>query len=102
MNLETGVITLTTQFFQRRSLWEWVAFSHLYQCISEDKEADVWNGTGGEKAMLLRNLVGKRWIIPKIFDILNKQHDYTICFVAKPHGFCGSSLQDKIRAKEPK
>ena len=69
-------------------------------------EADVWNGTGSEKSKLLRNLVGKRWIsddsISKVFDILNKQHDDTICFVAKPHGFCCSSLQDKIRATKSK
>ena len=69
-------------------------------------EADVWNGAGSEKSKLLRNLVGKRWInddsISKVFDILNKQHDDTICFVAKPHGFCCSSLQDKIRATKSK
>ena len=45
--------------------------------------------------MLLRNLVGKRWIISKIVDILNKQHDYTICFVANLMGFVVHHLKTK-------
>lgn len=69
-------------------------------------EVDVWNGTGSEKAKLLRNLIGKRWInddsISKVFDILNIQHDDTICFVTKPHGLCGSSLPDKIKTTKSK
>ena len=40
--------------------------------------------------------------ISKVFDILNKQHDDTICFVAKLHWFCYSLLQDKIRATKSK
>ena len=48
--------------------------------------------------------MGKRWlsddIIDNTFDIINKKHDDTICFVCKPTRILYSSvgLKDKIRS----
>ena len=68
--------------------------------IKQFFEAQVWNKSNAR--LCGRNFVEKRWIsdsdMEVLFDIANKQHNDTICFVSGPnkHLYAFSQLQKKL------
>ena len=78
-------------------------------CINIDKISQhfrdhVWSTKSYSPITSIRTLVGKRWltddVIDIVFDIINKKHDDTICFVCKPTRIMYSSvgLNEKLQS----
>ena len=59
-------------------------------------QSHVWCVDTYSPVTSIRNLVGKRWlsddVIDTVFDIINTQHDDTLCFVCKPTHIMYSSI----------
>ena len=72
--------------------------------INQHFRNNVWSADNYNPFTSVRTLVGRRWlsddVIDIAFDIINKKHNDTICFVCKPTRILYSSvgLKDKIHS----
>lgn len=72
--------------------------------LDKIKQDNVWSSASHNHLASIRNLVGKRWlsddILDNVFDLMNRTHDDTICFVCKPTWILYSSagLHEKMHS----
>ena len=56
--------------------------------IKKHFQTHVWSSKDYSPNTSICTIVGKRWLsddaISMVFDIINREHDDTICFVSKP------------------